>query len=78
MLMGSREEAAQRLGISVYTIREHTRNTRNLCFKLDARSSRDAAFRVGWVHIPPEYLTGADPVPESSSQPSAPVVTRVG
>lgn len=71
MLTGTREDAARRLGVSVPTIRTHMTL---LLLKLSVRDRVEAARALGWLRVPDEYLTGAE-VPESSSQPAAPVAT---
>lgn len=51
---GRHKSAAYRLGISEQTVKNHLSQ---LYGKLDVGSPSEAAFRLGWITIPPEHAT---------------------
>jgi DNA-binding NarL/FixJ family response regulator len=60
---GSRDRAATRLGLSMYTVREHLAQ---LYAKLGAHSTLEAALLLGWICLPAErparaYARGRPP-----------------
>lgn len=56
VLMGTRREAATRLGISESTVRGHMSN---ICVRLQVRDRVGAAHALGWLRIPPGLLERA-------------------
>lgn len=54
-LLGTRYEAAARLGIAWYTVRAHMRD---ICIRLQVEDRVEAARAMGWLRIPDEYITG--------------------
>jgi DNA-binding CsgD family transcriptional regulator len=68
VLVGTRREAAQRLGLHPATVRQHMAN---LCIRLQVLDRVEAARALGWLRIPPEHITGAGPRSDDDTAPVA-------
>jgi hypothetical protein len=67
--MGTRDEAARRLGLHRNTVRQHMTD---LGIRLQVTDRVNAARKLGWLVIPPEYITGAG---HPSDEGTAPVTS---